>query len=175
MKKLIALFCSLLMLFLCCTAFAIEIEVPSIMSTLVRHRVLLQDSSDTFDEYIVVFFNNDNEVLVQLNDETHFKKSAGYTMDYLKSIDISQYYPGFNEMSFADSIIEDKGTYYSFIVRFKDLTYLDNLSTLKKNGILPDDSYIFDANYLIEGLVKTGMKELDMLEYSGLGLDFTVE
>ena len=60
------------------------------------------------------------------------------------------------------------------VVRFKDLDVLDNLDTMKKNGILPNDSYAFDANHIIEGLVSKGMKELNMAEYGGLGLNYQV-
>ena len=84
MKKFLAILCCLIM---SCSALAtISIEVPSIMDALVRHRVLLYEIGDTFQEYIVVFFTDSSGVIKQLNDETHFDKSAGYTMDYLRSI-----------------------------------------------------------------------------------------
>ena len=143
MKKVFILLSLLLITVLLPSALAIE--VPSIMDTLVQHRVLLYEKGDTFEEYIVIFYASGNEVLKQLNNETHFYKSAGYTLDYLKSVDISQYYPGFYSMDFADSLIEDKGDYFSVVVRFKNLDYLANLEAMKKNGILPDDSYAFDA------------------------------
>ena len=173
MKKLITVLCSLLLI-AALFGSALAIEVPSIMDTLIQHRVLLYEKGDTFEEYIVVFYASGNDVLKQLNDETHFHKSAGYTLDYLKSVDISQYYPGFYGMDFADSLIEDKGDYFSVVVRFKNLDYLANMDAMKKNGILPNDPYAFDANYIIEGLVSNGMKELSMTEYGGLGLNFTV-
>lgn len=172
MKKFFILLSLLLITVLLPSALAIE--VPSIMDTLVQHRVLLYEKGDTFEEYIVIFYASGNEVLKQLNNETHFYKSAGYTLDCLKSVDISQYYPGFYSMDFADSLIEDKGDYYSMVIRFKNLDYLANLDSMKKNGILPNDSYAFDANYIIEGLVASGMKELSMTEYGGLGLNYTV-
>ena len=174
MKKFLAIFCCMIVF---CSSVAladVSIEVPSIMDALVRHRVLLYEIGDTFQEYIVVFFTDSSGVIMQLNDETHFDKSAGYTMDYLRSVDISQYYPGFYDMDFADCLIEDEGTYYSMVVRFKDLDGLGKLDTMKKNCILPNDSYAFAANYIIEGLVSKGMKELNMTEYGGLGLNFQV-
>ena len=172
MKKFFILLSLLLITVLLPSALAIE--VPSIMDTLVQHRVLLYEKGDTFEEYIVIFYASGNEVLKQLNNETHFYKSAGYTLDYLKCVDISQYYPGFYSMDFADSLIEDKRDYYSMVIRFKNLDDLANLDSMKKNGILPNDSYAFDANYIIEGLVASGMKELSMTEYGGLGLNYTV-
>ena len=174
MKKFLALLLIAAVLLTTGSALATSFEVPSIMDALVRHRVLLYEIGDTFQEYIVVFYTDSSGVIKQLNDETHFDKDAGYTLEYLRSVDISQYYPGFYGMDFADCLIEDKGTYFSMVVRFKDLDVLDNLDTMKKNGILPNDSYAFDANHIIEGLVSKGMKEMDMVEYGGLGLNFQV-
>ncbi len=175
MKKILSLFCCVMILSLCCTALALDIEVPSLSTTLIRHRVLLSGSTDDYDEYVTVFFTDGSHVVKQFNDETRLKKSAGYTLDSVKDgLDISSIYPGFSQMAFADSRIEDKGTCISVLIRFKDLDYLANMDMMKKNGILPNVDYAYDADRLIEIMVAGGYKELDMVEYGQLGLDFEV-
>ena len=176
MRKLIALLCCLIMLPVCCMASALEnLEVPSAISALVEHRVLLADAGEDYTEYIVVFYTGESGVLKQINDECHFDKSAGYTVEALRGTDLSTVYPGIDTMDFADSLIEDKGTYISLRVRFSNLDYIGHLDAMKKNGLIIDDGYAFDANFIIENLISNGMKELSMTEYGGLGLDFTVK
>ena len=61
------------------------------------------------------------------------------------------------------------------LTRFTKLDYLANMALIRKNGIIPDVEYAYDADRLIRLLIENGATELDMLEYAQLGLDFTVE
>jgi len=180
MKKFILTLCALILVAsLSCGALAtaLDIQVPTLSDVLVRHYVLLADEGDTYKEYITLFYTDGGHVLAQLNDETHFDKGVGYTLEYLKSQDISQFFPGYNDMSFADCLISDEGDYFSMVVRFKDLNTLVNMDQFRASGILPGtpDDPTYDADYLRDTLVAGGMRELSMSEYGDLGLNFTVE
>lgn len=175
MKKLTALLCFVLVLSLCCPVLALGIEVPTLSTSLIRHRVLRTAVTNEYEEYIVIFYTDGAHVVTQFNDEIHFMKSAGYTMDIVRSMDVSTVFTGFQEMDFADSRVEDKGTYCMLLTRFTKLDYLANMALIRKNGIIPDVEYAYDADRLIRLLIENGATELDMLEYAQLGLDFTVE
>jgi len=178
MKKIIAALCCLMLVAtLCGGALAVDFQVPTLDDMLVRHYVLLADTGDTYEEYVTLFYTNGGHVLAQLNDETHFHKDAGYTLDYLKSQNIDDFFPGYSSMSFADCLISDEGDYFRMVVRFKDLNTLVNMDQFKVSGILPGtpNDPLYDADYLRDTFVAGGMRELSMTEYGGLGLDFTVE
>ena len=181
MKKIILTLCALILVAsLSCGALATaldNLQVPSLGDVLVSHRVLLADAGDSYEEYITLFYYEGSHVLAQLNDETHFHKDAGYTLDYLKSQDYDQYYPGISNLNFADIQVTDEGDYFCVIVRFKELSVLENMEAMKASGLItgnPNDE-IFDADVVAEKLIAAGMQELSMTEYGGRGLSFVVE
>ena len=180
MKKLIVMLCCVaLAAALCAGALAtgLDIQVPTLNDVLVSHRVLLSDSTDEYDEYIVLFYSEGSHVIRQINDETHFWKSAGYTLENVKSYDVENAYPGIGSMAFADVLYSDEGDYICMLVRFKNLDVLANMDQMKAAGILSSDPSqpVYDADFMAENLVAGGMRELSMTEYGGKGLSFTVE
>ena len=176
-RRFLALLCCVLTVLLVGgTAHALNIEIPSMDSVLVQHRAFLTDTGDSYKEYIVVFYDGTN-TLRQLNDETHFFKSAGYTLADLQSLDISSYYPGFYGMSFADSSVTDEGDFFSVVVRFSKLEEPANVRQMADNGILIMQSQgeVFDAGSIADSLIAGGAQELSILDYADARLNFEVK
>lgn len=180
MKKLFVTLCCLLIAAALCggaMAATLDLQVPTLEDMLVQHYVLLADTGDAYEEYVTLFYTSGGHVLAQVNDETHFHKGVGITLDSLKSQNLDEFFPGYSSMSFADCLITDEGDYYSMLVRFKDLNTLVNMDQFQASGILPGKASdpLHDAEYVRDALVAGGMRELSMTEYGGLGLNFTVE
>jgi len=178
-KHLTALICCLLAVALlggAALATGLDnLQIPTIGDLLVKHRVFLTSSGDGYTEYIVMFYSESTGVLQQFNDESLFDLSYGNALDGITARDFEDTYPGLDSMAFADFTNTKTADHISLLIRFKHLDELENCDALRANGILlSDDGVLFDADSFAELLIAGGAQELDMLEYSGLGLNFEV-
>ncbi|MDO4850385.1 MAG: hypothetical protein Q4A93_00760 [Actinomycetota bacterium] len=149
------------------------IEPPK--DVLIEHAVFLSDETDTYSEYVVVYYGSDTHTLKEVSDEIHFLKSAGYTRDQIESLDIDQVFNGFSKLSFASKTVTDDDDHYSLVCRFEDLDEKANLLSMHNGGILELDSTdvdTVDADSVIKHLSSEGYKELQLSEYANVGLHF---
>lgn len=176
MKKLLAaLVCALLATAMLCGALAIDIQVPSLTDVLVTHRAFLTAEDDTYKEYVVLFANG-NGILTQMNDECHFFKSAGYTMDMMNAIDVDGIYPGFSQMAFADVQITEEPEFFRYNVRFRKLDDAENAQAMVDAGLLIrySDGAVFNADSIADSIISRGGQELTGLEVGTSGLSYDI-
>lgn len=154
-------------------------EIPEVKDVLIKHEVFHTASGEGWDEYTIVYYGNDTEVLKGITSQTKFDKNAGYTVDALESTDLDEVYPGFSKMSFADSHVSDNGDTIDVIVRFMKLDDLDNLNMVCDSGVLtrddPDSKKLISAKILMQHLEEAGMEKIPLSDYDELNLDFSIE
>ncbi|MBE6020061.1 MAG: hypothetical protein E7230_07045 [Clostridiales bacterium] len=154
-------------------------EVTSPEDALIVHDVYHTASGEDWDEYSIVFYGNDTETLKGLTIQTKFDKNAGYTVEYLESLDLDEVYPGFSKMSFANSYVIDNGDTIDVIVRFMELDNLDNINAVCDSGVLiredPNSDSLISARSLMDNFEEEGMEYVPLTDYEGLNLDFNVE
>ena len=178
-KRILMLLCCLLALALAggsaLASGLADIHVPTLGEILVSHRVFEYDG-DGYQQYLVLFYYEQSRVIRQINDENHFDKSTGTTLQDLRAFDLSTVYTGYNDMDFADCLTSDEGDYLRMIVRFSNLDVLANLDKMRNYGLIVPDANgaVHDADSIAQSLIDAGMRELSMLEYGQKGLDFTV-
>ena len=157
-------------------------ETSTLTDSLIEHRVFLTDSGEGYDEYMVVFYGSDTKKLVQLNDQTLFDTSAGYTVDSLgdtASI-VENVYPGSTEMGFCAIETLETDDYISILVSFSKLDQKANWTTLADSGIVvPDEEDyskldVLDADSLCDSIIANGGTEISMADDVYQVLDFTV-
>ena len=176
-KKLVFALCALMLTAaLLGSALAIDFnfQVPTLDDMLIKHRVFLSDQTDSYSEFLVIFYRESNHELVQFNDETVFYPSSGIGYGDLDSLDFESVYPGVNSMSFVDIAKAQRSDGCSIAIRFCQLG--DNWRELVNRGILVAtfDGQYMDAFSICDSIVARGMRELDMTEYDDYGLNFEV-
>ena len=174
-KLLVTLVCVLLAAALCGGALAIDIQVPTLTDVLVTHRAILTDEGDNYKEYVVVFANGDG-ALTQMNDETHFDKALGVTVEYLQTMDIDSFYPGFSKMSFADTLVYEEGDHITLVIRFKNLDDPANAKAMEDADLLIRGlgNSVFNADNIADALIQNGGHELSLTEIGEAGLNFDI-
>ena len=75
----------------------------------------------------MIFYESGSKKLVQLNDETLFYKSAGYTLESIQGIDVSQVYPGVENFDFMTIDFTYVGDYIRYVLGFNYLEKNENL------------------------------------------------
>lgn len=178
MKKLTQfLLCIGLMLGLCTfTSFTVSAKDN------IGYEVLLTDE-DTKDgdykEYLIIYYNESNDLLTAIQDETVFVKANGYDKQMLDDNGpdiIEQVYPGFKDYTFGSWKTVDETDTVSFIILFEDLTNAKNLRQMyDAELIIPEDkdddgSRGVDAPYFIKSIEKNGGKKLSSSEIKDAGL-----
>lgn len=129
---------------------------------LIKHQAVLIDESDTYSEYLIIFYGEDTHKLMAISDEIHFKKDAGYTETYLRDeFDIDSVYQNFSTFDFTSIDVLDEGDELVYIAWFKDLDKKENFTIMHEEGylILQEDpakvTYV-DAQSYIDSLTATG-------------------
>ena len=174
-KLTLALCAALLVCTLLTCAFAdIDFTVPSLSDMLVKHRVFVTGETETYMEFLTVFYRDSNHALVQLNDEMIFYSSSGMDYNTLATLDYETIYPGFNSMTCADTVPAQRADGCSVAIRFYKLE--DNWKQLVDNGILVayTDGAYFDADSLCDDILSKGARELSLTEYGDYGLNYDV-
>ena len=138
-------------------------------SLLIEHRVFKTDDTAEHPEYIVIFYESGSKKLVQLNDETLFYKSAGYTLESIQDIDVSQVYPGVENFDFMTKEVTDEGDYIRYVLAFNNLEKNENLKALDGAGIIVLDDGFTENNYvnaetLCQSMIDSGRQELKLTE-----------
>ena len=89
-------------------------DVEEAEDALIEHRVFLTDEADEYSEYLVVFYGNDTKKLVQINDETLFNTSAGYSLDDLSDAEsiVESVYSGATDMDFCSIETSEKACFH---------------------------------------------------------------
>ena len=119
-------------------------STPEEDSHLIGHRVFQTDESAEHPEYIVIFYDTGSKKLVQLADETIFYKSAGYTSESVENFDVSEVYPGTENMDFMTKEVTEETEYIRLGIYFNNLEKNENLKALHNAGIIVlDDSFGF--------------------------------
>ena len=142
-------------------------QTPAPDSHLIGHRVFQTDESTEHPEYIVIFYDTGSKKLVQLADETIFYKSAGYTSESVESVDVSQVYPGAENMDFMSKEVTEETDYIRLGVYFNNLEKNENLKALHNAGIIVlDDNFgendYVNAESLCQSMLNNGKTELDV-------------
>lgn len=145
------------------------IATPATDSLLIEHRVFKTDDTAEHPEYIVIFYESGSKKLVQLNDETLFYKSAGYTLESIQGIDVSQVYPGVENFDFMTKEVTDEGDYIRYVLAFNNLEKNENLKALDGAGIIVLDDGFTENNYvnaetLCQSMIDSGRQELKLTE-----------
>ena len=151
--------------------------ISQLDSSVVEYTAFLVDkSAGQYDEYYIVYDDIVSGVMKEFRDELHFYKSTGITADDLKSIDLSNIYPGFYDMSFADAYLMDCDDFYSLVVQFRDMDVPANMDVLQEKGIFTIENYsygvLLDAESLNDYLRKAGAQELTQSEVDDLWLHY---
>lgn len=147
----------------------IAIATPATDSLLIEHRVFQTVQNAESPEYILVFYESGSRKLVQINDETLFYKSAGYTLESVQSVDVSQIYPGAENFDFMTKEVTDEGDYIKYVLAFNNLENYNNLKSLDQTGLIVLDDGFAEGNYvnadtLCQSMSDNGSPELKLTE-----------
>lgn len=147
-------------------------------SHLIGHRVFQTDESAEHPEYIVIFYDTGSKKLVQLADETIFYKSAGYTSESVENFDVSEVYPGTENMDFMTKEVTEETEYIRLGIYFNNLEKNENLKALHNAGIIVLDDSFGENNYvnaesLCQSMLSNGAPELDITKMPS-NLNYTV-
>lgn len=142
-------------------------STPGEDSHLIGHRVFQTDESAEHPEYIVIFYDTGSKKLVQLADETIFYKSAGYTSESVENFDVSEVYPGTENMDFMTKEVTEETEYIRLGIYFNNLEKNENLKALHNAGIIVLDDSFGENNYvnaesLCQSMLSNGTPELDI-------------
>lgn len=153
-------------------------STPEEDSHLIGHRVFQTDESAEHPEYIVIFYDTGSKKLVQLADETIFYKSAGYTSESVENFDVSEVYPGTENMDFMTKEVTEETEYIRLGIYFNNLEKNENLKALHNAGIIVlDDSFgendYVNAESLCQSMLSNGKPELDITKMPS-NLNYTV-
>jgi hypothetical protein len=101
--------------------------------------------------------------------ETLFYKSAGYTLESIQGIDVSQVYPGVENFDFMTKEVTDEGDYIRYVLAFNNLEKNENLKALDGAGIIVLDDGFTENNYvnaetLCQSMIDSGRQELKLTE-----------
>lgn len=153
-------------------------STPEEDSHLIGHRVFQTDESAEHPEYIVIFYDTGSKKLVQLADETIFYKSAGYTSESVENFDVSEVYPGTENMDFMTKEVTEETEYIRLGIYFNNLEKNENLKALHNAGIIVLDDSFGENNYvnaesLCQSMLSNGKPELDITKMPS-NLNYTV-
>ena len=153
-------------------------STPEEDSHLIGHRVFQTDESAEHQEYIVIFYDTGSKKLVQLADETIFYKSAGYTSESVENFDVSEVYPGTENMDFMTKEVTEETEYIRLGIYFNNLEKNENLKALHNAGIIVLDDSFGENNYvnaesLCQSMLSNGKPELDITKMPS-NLNYTV-
>lgn len=153
-------------------------STPGEDSHLIGHRVFQTDESAEHPEYIVIFYDTGSKKLVQLADETIFYKSAGYTSESVENFDVSEVYPGTENMDFMTKEVTEETEYIRLGIYFNNLEKNENLKALHNAGIIVLDDSFGENNYvnaesLCQSMLSNGAPELDITKMPS-NLNYTV-
>ena len=129
-----------------------------------------------YEEFIVVYYTSERKALTGMDDEVHFYKEAGYTIDSFSQDSVKQVYPDFDTYTFASFDLNEDDNNVNFIVHFKDLDKRENAEKAAEAGLieLQGDSKTWvyvDATGIIEDL-RSNYTEIPADQIDSLGLHF---
>ena len=139
-------------------------EAPTVTDPLTLQYNLLYVDEGSLREYQVVFYGGVTGVLKAIHDELHLYKSAGYTEEIVKSLDMNDIYPGFSDLSYTKTSYTDQGNYFCFVAEFNELNDPDHLDELYDCGLKilnqKGTGMAVDAASYKDILVANGAKEV---------------
>ena len=142
-------------------------DIPSLTDLITAHYVLQDNDMDEYKSYQVIYYGNDTNVLKAIHVEEHYFKSAGFTEDLIKSLDLNDTYPGITDLDFVKVSYSDQGDCYCTITEYNQLDDPDHLDQLYDCGckieamkgtgkVLAADAYkelLIDAGAVEQGIL----------------------
>lgn len=142
---------------------------------LYEYKAFLTASTADYIEFAIVYYDPYTSILTDLADIFYLYKSAGWTESDIRNIDLSEAYPGFYNMDFANAYLFDRGEYYELDFAFTDLDKDKNIETAIKYGLITlVDGYTYgtkiDGVSIVYNYKLAGYKELTDYELSQYGI-----
>ena len=104
-------------------------------------------------EYAIIYNEPFTKVLSLIIDLTHFYKSSGVTEEQIRSLDLSQFYPGIYDMSFARANLVDCGDYYELVIAFVNLDDPDVIKEAVDRNFFTVPGYSYGMRLSAEGIL----------------------
>ena len=116
-----------------------ETDEESVTEDLVKEaEVYLIDDGDAYDDYMILYYGQDTDLLYQLEEQIIYLPGKGYTKDYLENFDLEEIYPkGINDLDFVTKkVTEDEDGILRVSVCFRHLDELEHIRALSEIGML---------------------------------------
>ncbi len=135
-----------------------------------RHNVYVSPESDGIRVYLIVYYGNDSHVLTGLTVEFVHAKSAGYTLDAVKSAGYGNDFPSFTQVSYSETS--------DYAIATCKMTNLKDASRIQKLVdydivVLPEGQKadLIDADSYMQSILDSGWQTASYEDYSFLHFD----